>query len=227
MPAGFSRKRFAPGIEVWVSIVPKMFDTSPPVTRPTTFVTPAPVVLVKRAVSGVPTLKRPKLWKRFAPERDPPVIVTVVPAWLTTVPSPLDVIAVACARQSAGKIATAVTGTVTSRSNIDVSQLRMITPVSRAARDGRHRRRKLWRQRRNLSKSGGRRGSMAGGCLPDATTSRHLARGPFASRWLHQRLRAASVLTDARGRRSGPLSYARHLRGRAGTDGEREPRGLV
>src|SRR5262245_52411357 len=50
------------------------------------FATPAPVVLLKFAMSPVPTLKRPKLWNRLPPARVPPVIPTVLPTWLTTVP---------------------------------------------------------------------------------------------------------------------------------------------
>ena len=85
-PAGFSRKRFAPGkFVVW--IVPWIADTWPPVTRPRIFATPAPVVLLKFAMSPVPTLKSPKLWNRLLPARVPPVMSTVLPSWLTSVPS--------------------------------------------------------------------------------------------------------------------------------------------
>ncbi len=98
-PAGLSRKKFAPGYEA-VSSVPKMLDTSPPVTRLRIFrVTRPGVVLLKSAVSAAPMLKRPKLWNRFGPfpGRAPPVIwytVPPAPGAVTVVPRPLEVIAV-------------------------------------------------------------------------------------------------------------------------------------
>src|SRR4029434_4283141 len=52
------------------------------------FATPAPVVLLKFAMSPVPTLNKPKLWNRLPPARVPPVMSNELPAWLTAVPRP-------------------------------------------------------------------------------------------------------------------------------------------
>src|SRR4029453_7077907 len=50
------------------------------------FATPAPVVLLKFAMSPVPPLNKPKLWNRLPPARVPPVMSNELPAWLTRVP---------------------------------------------------------------------------------------------------------------------------------------------
>jgi hypothetical protein len=53
--------------------------------------TPQVAALQKFAVLFAPILKDPKLWNRFDPLRVPPVMFHIGPAWLTVVPSPLDV----------------------------------------------------------------------------------------------------------------------------------------
>jgi hypothetical protein len=77
-PAGFIRNKFAlPNPVVW--IVPKIFDMSPPVTRPRMFEVRGrdqfTGVLRKLAVSPESTLKLPKLWNRFVPALVPPVML--------------------------------------------------------------------------------------------------------------------------------------------------------
>jgi hypothetical protein len=94
-PAGFIKNRLAfpnpPG--PFVSIVPKMVDALPPVTRPRMLDVGRLESLRKLAMLFVGTLKSPKLWNRFVlpPGLVPPVMLYVLPFGVTMVLSPDEV----------------------------------------------------------------------------------------------------------------------------------------